>query len=320
MPRCNCEGGKCSCLVLPGVGVTIEGSGSATNPYIVSADPMLGARLRVADTATVDLSAVGNGTDDDPLVLSAIATVAMDDLTNVTAPAPAVGDTLSWNGQEWITGPPPVVPPGAVNVGAGLVGNGSVETPVAAAVSGVWGTPPLDVHGDDSTVGLAIYVDANGQLRADPRDTSGPVSWDEIVGRPSAFPTTWDTVTGKPTLWPVVASTPPATTMASGWSLVWVQAHNRGGVATVSARVRRTGSAINAPSDGNINNTLVMRLTSELLRPYHYGSLTTTTTGPAILGHINSEGQISLASTVPNITLSTGSEYILTGTWVTRGN
>lgn len=319
MPRCDCSGGQCSCVVLAGSGTTVTGAGSSSNPYIISADPAIPARLRVVDTATVDLSAVGNGTEDDPLVLSANATVSLDDLTNVTAPNPASGDTISWNGQEWVTGPPPVVPAGAVNVGPGLVGNGSVETPVAAAVSGVWGTPPLDVYGSDSTIGLAIYVDANGQLRADPRDTSGEVTWDEITGKPSAFPTTWNTVTGKPTLWDV-SSEATATTVGSGWAVVWASSRNRGGITTASVRMRRTGSTISVPASGNVGNTVLCRLTNPALRPFQYGNLTTSSAGATMLAYINDGGQIILTSTVPNISISTGTEFVLTGTWVSTGN
>lgn len=319
MPRCDCAGGQCSCVVLAGSGTTVAGAGTTSNPYVISSDPQLPARLRVVDTNTVDLSAAGNGTEDDPLVLSAVATVGMDDLTDVTAPTPAVGDTLSFNGEQWVTGPPPVVPAGAVNVGAGLIGNGSVDAPVAAAVSGVWGVAPLDQYGDASTVGLAIYVDANGQLRAEPRDTSGDVSWDEITGKPSAFPTTWNTVTGKPTLWPV-SSDATATTVASGWSVVWASSRNRGGVVTVSVRMRRTGGTISVPSNGNVSNVVLCRLTNTLIRPFQYGTLTTSSAGASMLAYCNSEGQIILTSTVPNVSITSGTEFVLTGTWVCTGS
>lgn len=319
MPRCDCAGGQCSCVVLAGSGTTVTGAGSSSNPYIISADPTIPGRLRVADTSTVDMSATGNGTADDPLVISADAQVSLDELTDVSAASPAVGDTISWNGQEWVTGAPPVVPPGAVNVGPGLTGDGSVATPVAAAVSGVWGTPPLDVYGDNSTTGLAIYVDANGQLRAEPRDTSGEVTWDEIVGKPSAFPTTWDQVSGKPTLWDVSSDT-TATTVATGWQVLWASSRNRGGITTASVRMRRTGGTISVPSSGNVGNTVLCRLTNPALRPFQYGNLTTSSSGATMLAYINDGGQIILTSTVPNASITTGTEFVLTGTWVSTGN
>jgi hypothetical protein len=318
VPRCDCSGGQCSCVVLAGSGTTVTGAGSSSNPYIISADPTLPARLRVVDTPTVDLTAVGNGTEDDPLVLSATATVSLDNLTNVTAPSPATGDTISWNGQEWVTGPPPVVPAGAVNVGPGLTGDGSVETPVAAAVSGVWGTPPLNVYGDDSTIGLAIYVDANGQLRADPRDTSGEVTWDEITGKPSAFPTTWDTVTGKPSAWPRTGAGSGLFTVASGWTLEWENGQRLGQVATVTIRVTRSGGTISSGSSGNITNTRIGTLTT-VWQPFYQGALTTTTTGGLIAGYAQADGSVYLSATVPNRDITRGTSFALSGTWVCKG-
>lgn len=318
MPRCDCAGGQCSCVVLAGSGAIVTGAGTTSNPYVISANPQLPARLRVVDTNTVDLSAVGNGTEDDPLVLSAIATVGMDDLTDVTAPSPAVGDTLSWNGEQWVTGPAPVVPAGAVNVGPGLVGNGSVDTPLAAAVSGVWGVDPLDGYGDNSTVGLAIYVDANGQLRAEPRDTSGEVTWDEITGKPSAFPTTWDRVTGKPSAWPLSSASSGVMAIASGWSMEWQNGYRLGQVATVSVRVTRTGGTINTGTTGNIANTRIGTLAA-VWRPYFQGALTTTSTGGVAMAYAEGDGEVWLSATLPARDIVRGTSFSLSGTWVCKG-
>lgn len=318
MPRCDCSGGQCSCVVIGGSGATVTGAGSTSNPYIVSADPTIPARLRVADTSTVDLTAVGNGTEDDPLVLSAVATVALDDLTNVTAPSPTAGDTISWNGTQWVNGPPPVVPAGAVNVGPGLTGDGSVATPVAAAVSGVWGVDPLDDYGDNSTVGLAIYVDANGQLRAEPRDTHGEVSWDEITGKPSAFPTTWDKVSGKPSAWPRTGAGSGIMSAASGWSVEWQNGQRLGQVATVVVRVTRTGGTITVPSNGNLSNTLIGTLTS-VWQPFYQGPMSSTSTGLMVVGYSQSDGGVYLAATLANRDIVRGQSITLGGTWVSKG-
>lgn len=205
MPRCDCAGSTCQCLILAGAGIEVTGSGNTNNPYVVTATTTIAGSLVVQDTATVDLTAVGAGSPVDPFVLSARATVAMEDLTNVTGAPPALGDTLSWNGTAWVMAPPPVAPAGAINTGAGLLGNGSLANPVRAATSGTWGTAPLDRFGPDSTVGQVVYVDSNGQLRASPIDPAGvEVPWDQVVGKPSAFPSTWDQVAGKPTAFPTV--------------------------------------------------------------------------------------------------------------------
>lgn len=318
LPRCDCQGGTCQCVVIAGAGAGVTGAGTSTNPYIITAGADLPRQIMVADTATVDLHAVGNATVDDPLVISADALVSMNELENVDAPNPAVGDSIVWNGTAWVAQAPAVVPPGAVNVGAGLTGSGSVDNPVRVSAAGVWGTPPLDVHGDDSTVGLAVYVDVNGQLRADPRDTHGPVTWDEITGRPSAFPTTWDTVSGKPTSWGVTGASSGVFTATSGWSLEWQYGHRTGQVTTVNIRVTRTGGTINVPASGNVANTTLGAVTA-LYRPYMYGPLTTTSTGTTMLGYVTSAGTVYLTSTVPNIDIVRGTSFAIGGTWVSRG-
>lgn len=38
MARCNCSGQTCGCRIIAGAGVTIEGSGTARDPWVVSAD------------------------------------------------------------------------------------------------------------------------------------------------------------------------------------------------------------------------------------------------------------------------------------------
>lgn len=211
-PRCDCAGSACSCLVTAGTGIAITGSGNPNNPYVITATTSLAGALAVRDTATVDMSAVGTGTVVDPYIISAVARVGVRNLIDVDpADVPVAGDTMSFNGTRWVFGPPPVAPAGAVNATDGITGTGAVATPLRVATSGTWGTAPL--VGSDSTVGQAIYVDANGQLRAAPLVVGSLViNWSQITGEPSAFPTTWDTVSGKPTnfptTWTSVASRP----------------------------------------------------------------------------------------------------------------
>lgn len=202
MPRCDCSGSTCQCLVTAGEGVAVTGSGNPNNPYVITSTATLAGSLQVRDTPTVDMSAVGAGTPADPFVLSAVATVGVRNLTDVDPnDVPAIGDTMSFNGSVWVFGPPPVAPAGAVNATGGIIGTGAVATPLRVAVSGTWGTAPLT--GGDSTIGQQIYVDANGQLRAAPIvATNLVINWDQIVGAPSAFPTTWDAVAQKPTTFP----------------------------------------------------------------------------------------------------------------------
>ncbi|MFF0092671.1 hypothetical protein ACFYSF_22295 [Streptomyces canus] len=85
MPKC-CGARSCNCTVTAGTGTTVNGDGSASNPYIISADVATPTPtpLGVTDTTTVDLTLTGTGTAGDPYDVS--AAVVLD-------PAPPAGGT-----------------------------------------------------------------------------------------------------------------------------------------------------------------------------------------------------------------------------------
>lgn len=169
MARCGCSGGSgCSCLVTSGAGIRVSGSGSATDPYVVDATGTgITGSLVVADTSTVDLTMDGSGTQADPYTLSGVATISMEDLSDVAPGAvPASGQVPVYNGTAWTFAVPPTTPPGAVSVSTGLTGDGAAATPIKVRVSGTWGTAPLNQMGTDSTRAAPVFVDSAGNLRA----------------------------------------------------------------------------------------------------------------------------------------------------------
>ena len=70
MAKC-CGVNGCKCAVTAGPGITVDGNGSPTNPYIVSADAAEPTVLQAADTPTVNASVTGTGTTADPFTVSA---------------------------------------------------------------------------------------------------------------------------------------------------------------------------------------------------------------------------------------------------------
>lgn len=158
-------------MVQGGSGIQVSGSGTGPDPYVIDATATsITGTLVVTDTPTVDLTLGGSGSVSDPYDLSAQATVSVADLQDVATGAPATGDTLLWNGTEWVYGPPSSGGGGAVVVTtAPVTGDGSTANPVGVATSGTWGTAPLNVYGTNTLLGSPTYVDANGQLRAQPR-------------------------------------------------------------------------------------------------------------------------------------------------------
>lgn len=176
----SCNDG-CTCVIQAGSGVSITGAGSVQSPLVVSATSILAGSLVVADTPTVNMSISGDGTPDVPMTISAVATLTMGQLTDVNDPGgPAVGDVPVWDiGGFWTFSPPPANPPGAVNVGAGIDGDGSALTPITVSVVGTTAGGP--------TSGLEVYVDSAGDLRA-VAPAATVVTWASITGKPSEFP------------------------------------------------------------------------------------------------------------------------------------
>lgn len=82
MARC-CSGSSCGCRVTGTGGVSVTGTGTKTDPYVVGLGALsVGGLLVVDDTTSVDLTLGGSGTALNPYVLSAAvkvgATVASD--------------------------------------------------------------------------------------------------------------------------------------------------------------------------------------------------------------------------------------------------
>lgn len=192
---------NCDVVVSAGDGIRVEGAGTPRSPYVVHSNlPDFGSILKVRDSQSVNLSLFGSGTVADPFTIQADATVSLTGLRDVDDPegGPLPGEVPVWVGSSSVDGhwefqTPPAAPAGAVIATTGLVGTGTVQSPLRVAVSGAWGVSPLDVYGSDPSVGLLVYVDESGQLRAEPPTVSGTapggsVQWRDVLGKPTAFP------------------------------------------------------------------------------------------------------------------------------------
>lgn len=67
--RCGCASNICTCSVVGGANVEVTGTGSQSNPYVVSVTPTL--LLHTVDTAEINLTITGSGTEVSPYVLQA---------------------------------------------------------------------------------------------------------------------------------------------------------------------------------------------------------------------------------------------------------
>lgn len=169
MARCSCGGGTCSCVIEAGAGIQVSGTGSTSSPYKIDATGDFTGSIIPVPTDTVLMSITGSGTDADPILISSRATVSMTELDDVSdATPPAEGEVPVWTVDHWEFKTPASAPPGTVNRGAGLLGDGSALSPLLAAVSGIWGSGDMAGFPTDTLLGQSIYTDVAGQLRTRP--------------------------------------------------------------------------------------------------------------------------------------------------------
>lgn len=180
----DCGDGGCSCRILAGEGITITGSGTLGNPYLVSSDfSGLASAFQVNDTPTVNLTIRGAGTPSDPLILSADSSVKLTELSDVDDPegGPVAGESPVWIGSgatgHWEFSVPPPAPAGSVNVSSGILGTGAFADPIHVNLAS---------YTAGSTSGLPVYVDTVGALRVTPPEAA-TVDWSTIQNKPNTF-------------------------------------------------------------------------------------------------------------------------------------
>jgi len=70
MARCRCSEATCNCVLTTGGGFTLTGSGSPTDPWVLTAIPQSTGTVEVLDTGSLDLVRTGNGVQTDPTIIS----------------------------------------------------------------------------------------------------------------------------------------------------------------------------------------------------------------------------------------------------------
>ena len=117
--RCGCAN-ACSCLVVAGDGISVEGIGTLENPYeITSESSDLVGRVEFTDEGNVDFTATGVGTINDPLTVFGSAVMDLGDLSDVPDTEADDGDILVWRIDGWVYEQPavvgPTLPPGGTD-------------------------------------------------------------------------------------------------------------------------------------------------------------------------------------------------------------
>lgn len=134
MPSCCGSGSSCSCKISAGAGIEVSGSGTAVDPFVLSAS----VGFTVQDNPQFDLTMTGTGTATDPYTLEVqyAATSKLDDIPDVNATGATNGQVLAWNAatSQWVAQNPTTAPTGAVSHDTSLSGDGSVGTPLTVVV------------------------------------------------------------------------------------------------------------------------------------------------------------------------------------------
>lgn len=140
MARCGCGGAECGCNLIAGDNVTVGGSGSAANPWVINSITNC-AEVRTCLTGGDGLN-YDNTTGDFDLCLSPAA--------NNAAIIDASGCLFVQTGAATVT------------AGCGLTGTGAPGSPLAANVQ-AWPYPC-----PPETSGGVIACDADGELKGEP--------------------------------------------------------------------------------------------------------------------------------------------------------
>jgi hypothetical protein len=131
MPSCCGSGSSCSCKISAGPGIEVTGSGTAVDPFVLSAS----IGFEVTDTAQFDLTLTGTGESGNPYTLSVAyaATSKLDDVPDVNATSPANGQVLAWDAgtSTWVAANPTTAAAGSVQHNQSLSGDGSAGQPLA---------------------------------------------------------------------------------------------------------------------------------------------------------------------------------------------
>jgi hypothetical protein len=175
-----CGGGAvCSCRVVQGPGITVTGSGTASDPFVVSGAGAAPTVITVTDTPSVDMTITGTGTPGDPYVISSVAAAATPTVIQVTDTA-SLDLTLTGSGTPAdpyiLSGVVLAAAPPATGCGIRLNGADELEadtlpfsglTRVPCTDNNEGGVPvPLDPACE--AAGQLVYCDAAGNLRTAP--------------------------------------------------------------------------------------------------------------------------------------------------------
>jgi hypothetical protein len=286
MARCSCGGSTCSCVIQGGNGITVDGSGSSSSPYVIEATGEFEGSIIAVPTDTLLLTTSGEGTTASPLIISGRVSMVMTDLEDVfDNVGPQEGEVPVWTTDHWEFKTPASAPPGVVNRGAGIIGDGSAANPLMAATSGVWQQGDMAGFPTDSKLGDSVYTDSLGQLRSRPQPVVRHLAAETID-------------------------------LVAGWTLVTAVWQQYGPVITVYLNITRSGSSIPSNANGDIGNVTIGTLKAAVPKPLHPVGMSLYDGSPAIVHIVSGTGLVQLSGLSPNVTLASGRNLTLSASYL----
>lgn len=105
-------------------------------------------------------------------------------------------------------------------------------------------------------------------------------------------------------------------TAATDWTVNDAVTRRVGRTVQFYCRFTRSGTAVTVPASGDIANTPVLTITDTLRRPVLGVALATYDTGPMCAGSVSTAGVLTLNAVAPGVTIPTGQQLSLAGTWL----
>lgn len=156
MAKCGCQATQCNCVVQAGPGVTVTGSGTPGNPYVIEASDS--GNFEANDTTTVDHTLTGDGSSGNPYELSSTVKISA-----------APGNIINVNGDGLVVDCAAVaecIPPaGNITLGCGLEGTGAPASPIQIAGLIPWDFPCAESEATQ------LYCGTDGSILAPPPNT-----------------------------------------------------------------------------------------------------------------------------------------------------
>lgn len=312
MARCGCTGTTCSCKIIGENGIVVRGAGTITNPYVIGG----GLALIIQDTPSTNLTLLGSGTQGDPYILSAETTLEFGDLTDVDTTGGSAGyvPALQVDGTYALV-PPSTADVGAVATGLGLDGDGSGGDPLDVrldalpgleVVAGGLRLKPYTVPNEgvlDSTWGAlpsgAIVADTDGDNAWIKSDTG----WKALL-EDSGQQTDVGTLTDN----------------ATGWTIDSIRVRRRSGLVQLRLTMTTLTSITTAIDNGNIANIVVGTLLPTEFRPAIEAPLRVLGAGADTGFYITTTGSIALANVAqPDVVTPAGYQWSISGVYIGQG-